>query len=205
MNPCRKPGARSWHRRTADRILVCVQTSLDQPTLHPIQGLKRRGGRGDRRHQGEQQQTQGLHHKAGASEAHPSSQRTPVQPRRCVRRAASRSCRCRYFAVKGAQCASSARWRRTGATRGNCCVPRVSTVRRCLEKRPRAAESKVLPNSVPTATKADASSGNDVVVVPYMIHGFPRRRRMHAPGFRHVCCTHHQAFQSLSVQNASKS
>tara|TARA_B100000161_G_scaffold255443_1_gene217595 strand:- start:161 stop:502 length:342 start_codon:yes stop_codon:yes gene_type:complete len=71
MNPCRKPGARSWHRRTADRILVCVQTSLDQPTLHPIQGLKRRGGRGDRRHQGEQQQTQGLHHKAGASEAHP--------------------------------------------------------------------------------------------------------------------------------------
>ena len=25
---------------------------------------------------------------------------------------------------------------------------------------------------------------------------------MHAPGLRHVCCTHHQAFQSLSVRNA---
>ena len=135
MNPCREPSAGSWHRRTADRILVCIQTSLDQPTLHPIQGLKRRGGRGDGRHQGEQQQTQGLHHKAGASEAHPSSQRTPVQPRRCVRRAASRSRRCRYFAVKGAPCASSARWRPTGATRGNCCAPHVSTVRRRPWKR----------------------------------------------------------------------
>ena len=145
MNPCREPGARSWHRRTADRILVSIQTSLDQPTLHPIQGLKRRGGRGDGRHQAEQQQTQGLHHKAGASEAHPSSQRTPVQPRRCVRRAASRSCRCRYFAVKGAPCASNARWRRTGATRENCCAHRVSTVRRRPWKR---LKSRVRPTIV---------------------------------------------------------
>ncbi|QNI64071.1 hypothetical protein SynA1544_01133 [Synechococcus sp. A15-44] len=37
---------------------------------------------------------------------------------------------------------------------------------------------------------------------PLLIHGFPCRRRMRAPGLRHVCCTHHQAFQSLSVRNA---
>ena len=40
-NPCREPGARPWHRRTADRILAFVQTSLNQPTCHSIQWLKR--------------------------------------------------------------------------------------------------------------------------------------------------------------------
>ena len=59
-----------------------------------------------------------------------------------------------------------------------------------------------LPDSVPTATTAEGSWGNDAETL-ILNHGFPCRRRMHAPGHRHVGCTHNQTLQSLSDLNST--
>ena len=73
---------------------------------------------------------------------------------------------CPCLSVPAAACASNGRWRPTGATRGNCSVPHAVTARRCPRKRQTMTDPKALPDSVSTATKTDASNGNDAAAFP---------------------------------------
>ena len=145
-----------------------------------------------------------MSHRAGASEAHPSSERTLVNQRGCVRRSASLSHRCRYLAVRGVRCSSNARQRPTGATRGNCCVPHASTA---------LPPGDVFENGIgrlqhrlfgiPWREQQKLTPALGMKKRLYVLnHGFPRSRRMHALGHSHVCCTQHHAFESLNDPHA---
>ena len=95
----------------------------------------------------------------------------------------------------------AAYWRNKGKLLCSTCLDR----QEMPLKTPRAAESRFFRIPCQQQQKLTPAVGMMLRSFPPPIHGFPRRRRMRAPGLRHVCCTHHQAFQSLSVQNASKS